>query len=125
MLYVEDEDAAFLLFKTALQTADIQVQLHRAADGEAALDFLNQTRPDLVVLDLNLPRKNGFDVLAEMRHTDGLETISVVVFTSSARQIDKHESLALGAQGYITKPFTYDGFVEAVRIACSYLPAET
>ncbi len=130
LLYVEDEDAAFSLFQTALKAAEIEVQLHRASDGEQALDFLRQTglflkrpRPDLVVLDLNLPRKNGLDVLSEMKGDDDLQGITVVVFTSSSLTADKRRSMALGAHDYITKPFTYDGFVEAVKMACSYLPA--
>ncbi len=129
VLYVEDEDAAFLLFQTALKTANIEVQLHRACDGEQALAFLHGTgpfkqrpRPDLVVLDLNLPRKDGLDVLSEMRRDEELQAIQVVVFTSSSLSADKRRSLALGAQDYITKPFTYDSFVEAVKAACSYLP---
>ncbi|MDQ2844364.1 MAG: response regulator [Acidobacteriota bacterium] len=129
LLYVEDEDAAFLLFQTALKTANIEVQLHRASDGEQALAFLRATgsfgqrpRPDLVVLDLNLPRKDGLDCLSEIREDDELRALPVVVFTSSSLSADKRRSLALGAQDYITKPFTYDSFVEAVKAACSYLP---
>jgi DNA-binding response OmpR family regulator len=130
LLYVEDEDAAFLLFETALKASKIDVELYRASDGEQALRFLQETgkpgkrpRPDLVVLDLNLPRKNGLDVLSEMKSKEDLQDITVVVFTSSSLSIDKRRSLALGAQDYITKPFTFDSFVEAVKMACSYLPA--
>ncbi len=129
LLYVEDEDAAFLLFQTALKTANIEVQLHRASDGEQALAFLRRDgcfnqrpRPDLVILDLNLPRKDGLDVLSEIRRDDELGALTVVVFTSSSLSADKRRSLALGARDYITKPFTYDSFVEAVKAACSYLP---
>jgi CheY-like chemotaxis protein len=127
LLYVEDEDAAFMLFETALKTANIEVQLYRVSDGEQAIEFLHggsngAPRPDLVVLDLNLPRKNGLDVLHEIKKDTELESIRVVVFTSSSLSADRRRSIALGAQDYITKPFTYDGFVEAVRMACSYLP---
>ncbi len=130
LLYVEDEDAAFVLFQTALQAAHIEVQLHRASDGEQALAFLHQTgsfderpRPDLVILDLNLPRKDGLDVLSEIRRDRELQALPVVVFTSSSLSADKHKSRELGVEDYITKPFTYDNFVEAVKAACSYLPA--
>ena len=130
LLYVEDEDAAFVLFETAVRAAKIDVQLHRAADGEQALELLRRTnldgsiRPDLVVLDLNLPRKNGFEVLTEIKNNDRLRTIKVIVFTSSSLSADKRKSLALGAQSFITKPFSFDSFVEAVKTACSYLPSE-
>jgi len=129
LLYVEDEDAAFLLFETALKTANIEVDLHRASDGEEALAYLqgnssgNHPRPNLVVLDLNLPRKNGLDVLSEIKKDQNLSGITVVVFSSSSLASDKQRSIALGASEYITKPFTYDGFVEAVKTACSYLGA--
>jgi two-component system, chemotaxis family, response regulator Rcp1 len=129
VLYVEDEDAAFLLFQTALKTARLEVELHRAADGEQAIAFLTRTgeyvaypRPNLVILDLNLPRKSGLEVLTAIHDSDELREISVVVFTSSSLSADKRNSLALGAKEYITKPFTFDSFVEAVKTACSFLP---
>jgi len=127
LLYVEDEDAAFFLFQTALKTAQIEVELHRASDGEQALDFLRKPssecpRPDLVVLDLNLPRKSGFDVLSQIKGDPALQGLLVVVFTSSPLSADKMRSLELGARDYITKPFSFDGFVHAVKTACSHLP---
>ncbi len=128
LLYVEDEDAAFFLFQTALKAAQIEVELHRASDGEQALDFLHRPsrdcpRPDLVVLDLNLPRKSGFDVLSEIRQDPALQELRIVVFTSSPLSADKTKSIELGARDYITKPFSFDSFVHAVITACSYLPA--
>jgi DNA-binding response OmpR family regulator len=130
LLYVEDEDAAFFLFQTALKTAQIEVELHRASNGEQALAFLHRPsgecpRPDLVVLDLNLPRKNGFDVLSEINRNPALQGLRVVVFTSSPLSADKVRSLELGAREYITKPFSFEGFVHAVRTACSHLPDST
>jgi DNA-binding response OmpR family regulator len=126
LLYVEDEDAAVFLLETALKEASINVDLYRVADGEAALAFLRKTgiyqqmpRPDLVLLDLNLPRKNGLEVLSEMRDNHELSSFAVVVFTSSSLAVDKRKSLALGAQEYITKPASFDGFVAAVKSACS------
>lgn len=131
VLYVEDEDAAFLLFQTALRTASLDIDLHRAADGEQAIEFLQQSgeqdhhpRPKLVVLDLNLPRMSGLDVLSIIKSNERLRQIAVVVFTSSSLSSDRHRSLELGAEDYITKPFTLDSFVEAVKTACSYLPLQ-
>jgi CheY-like chemotaxis protein len=126
LLYVEDEDATVFLLQTALNDAEIGVRLCRVADGEQALSFLNKNgkymeapTPDLVLLDLNLPKVNGLEVLAEMQANDALRPIPVVVFTSSSLAADKRKSLALGAQDYITKPSTLDSFMEAVRHACS------
>jgi len=130
LLYVEDEDAAVFLLETALKEAAIDVTLYRVADGEEALAFLRKAghyrempRPDMVLLDLNLPRKNGLEVLSEMRDSQELRSLPVVVFTSSSLAVDKRKSLALGAQEYITKPASFDGFVAAVKNACSHLTA--
>lgn len=130
LLYVEDEDAAVFLLETALKEACIPVQLYRVSDGEQALAFLRcagayekAPKPDLVLLDLNLPRKNGLEVLSEMQKDESLRGQSVIVFTSSALVADRRKSLALGAQEYITKPSSFDGFVEAVKTACARLPA--
>jgi CheY-like chemotaxis protein len=130
LLYVEDEDAAVFLLETALREAGIQAQLYRVSDGEQALAFLRCSgayakapKPDLILLDLNLPRKNGFEVLSEMRNDESLRDNNVIVFTSSSLTTDKRKSLALGAQEYITKPSSFDGFVEAIKTACARLPS--
>jgi two-component system, chemotaxis family, response regulator Rcp1 len=130
MLYVEDEDAAVFLLETALKEMKIDVQFHRVANGEDALAFLNRSgpyrdapRPDLVLLDLNLPRKGGLEVLAEVQSKETLRDLAVIVFTSSSLATDRKKSLALGAQEYITKPSSFDGFLAAVKAVCAYLPA--
>src|SRR5256885_15501782 len=129
MLYVEDEDAAVFLLETALKEMNIDVELHRVSNGEDALAFLNRSgvyreapRPDLVLLDLNLPRKGGLEVLSEIQGNETLRDLSVVVFTSSSLATDRKKSLALGAQEYITKPSSFDGFLTAIRTVCAYLP---
>ena len=129
LLYVEDEDSAVFLFETALKEANIKVDFYRVSDGDQALSFLQRLgayekapRPGLVLLDLNLPRRSGLEVLAEMQGSEALRPIPVIVFTSSSLPTDRERSLALGAQHYITKPSTFDGFIDAVKTACSYLP---
>jgi CheY-like chemotaxis protein len=130
LLYVEDEDAAVFLLETALKEVGIQLKLYRVSDGEQALAFLRGAgayekapRPDLILLDLNLPRKNGLEVLSEMQNDPRLRDIVVIVFTSSALSSDRRKSLALGAREYITKPSSFDGFVQAVKNACSLFPS--
>ena len=130
MLYVEDEDAAVFLLETALKEMKIEVELYRVSNGEDALAFLNRSgayrdapRPSLVLLDLNLPRKGGLEVLSEIQGHETLRDLSVVVFTSSSLAIDRKKSLALGAQQYITKPSSFDGFLTAIKTVCAYLPA--
>jgi CheY-like chemotaxis protein len=130
LLYVEDEDAAVFLLETALKEAEINLTLHRVSDGEEALAFLRRAgsyakapRPDMILLDLNLPRKTGHEVLSEMRDDSDLHEIPVVIFTSSSAPSDKRKSIALGAKKHITKPSSFDGFVEAIKDACSTVTA--
>ena len=130
LLYVEDEDAAVFLFETTLRDLDYNVKFHRVADGEAAIAFLKKTgtytqapTPDLILLDLNLPKVSGMQVLAAVQADEGLRSIPVVIFTSSSLSSDRRRSLALGARHYITKPSSLDGFIEAVKDTCSMLSA--
>jgi chemotaxis family two-component system response regulator Rcp1 len=125
LLYAEDEDAAVFLLEMALKEANISLTVHRVSDGEEALAFLHQAgpyvrapKPDLVLLDLNLPRKSGHEVLLAIREDDELRTLPVVIFTASAALSDRRKSLALGAQMHITKPSSFDGFVDAIKGAC-------
>jgi CheY-like chemotaxis protein len=118
VLYVEDEDAAVFLLETALNEAKIDLQLHRVSNGEDALAFLNRTG-----VYRNAPRKSGLEVLSDIHTSEALRNLSVVVFTSSSLAADRMKSLALGAQEYITKPSSFDGFLTAIRTVCNYLPA--
>ena len=129
LLYIEDDDTAFFLFETALHEVDKgRIELVRAHNGEEALlqlqgsDSLpNPVRPDLILLDLNLPRKSGLEVLAELCGDADLSPIPVVIFSSSSLETDRVRSLELGARAYIKKPLTFPSFVEAVRSACNWL----
>ncbi len=123
---VEDEEATLFLLETALREMSIRVELHHASDGQQALCFLKKLppyeeapTPDLVLLDLNLPKLNGLKVLAELARSERLRSIPVVVLTASSLLSDKQEALALGAQDYIVKPPSLDGFFEAVHNACA------
>ena len=126
LLYVEDEDSAAFLLETAIKEAQLNLEFHRVADGEQALAYLQHSEgyeeapdPDLILLDLNLPRKTGLEVLAAMRDAETLREIPVVVFTTSALPRDKKRSMALGARQFITKPQSFDGLVAAVKSACA------
>lgn len=128
LLYVEDEEGAVYLLKTALEDTAIPVRFFRVGNGEEALAFLQNSppyedvpRPDLILLDLNLPKLTGFELLARMRAHAELSAIPVVVFTSSALAADRRKSLELGANDFITKPSNLDDFFANVRTACSIL----
>jgi two-component system, chemotaxis family, response regulator Rcp1 len=131
LLYVEDDDAAFLAMQLTLREAQAGIDLHRAVDGEQALAFVRKKgtyehvpRPDLIVLDLNLPKRSGMEVLAELKGDESLRSIPVIMFSSSRREVDEDRSLRMGAQEYLTKPSSLEGFVETVKRAFS-LPERT
>lgn len=122
ILLVEDnpEDAALTM--ETLQEGRIRNNISLVEDGVEAMSFLRREgayadapRPDLVLLDLQLPRKNGREVLAEMKGGVGLKRIPVVIMTTSSAEQDIFESYNLHANCYITKPVELDDFVNAVR----------
>jgi CheY-like chemotaxis protein len=126
VLYVEDDDAAFLTMQLALQEFQAPIELYRAADGDQALAFVRQSapyqdapRPNLILLDLNLPKRSGMEVLAELKSDESLRSIPVIIFSSSSRATDRNQSLKLGAEEYVTKPSSFERFVETVQRACS------
>jgi CheY-like chemotaxis protein len=125
VLHVENENATAFVFRAAVAQANIRVSLYRVSDGEQALIYLRHlepyaavTRPDLVFLDLEMPRVDGWQVLVAMRDDKNLRSIPVVVLTTSCQQADKERAYALGAKRYITKPATFDVLVAEVTSAC-------
>jgi two-component system response regulator len=125
VLYVEDDNAAFALVRIILAEEDPQLRLYRACDGEQALAFVrklapygNAPVPDLILLDWNLPKKNGLQVLAELKAAEPLRSIPVVMFSTFSSLQNRSASLALGAQEYLAKPSDFDAFAEAVKTAC-------
>jgi CheY-like chemotaxis protein len=96
-------------------------ELHITVDGYEALQFLNKEepfhkapRPDIVLLDLNMPRKDGRQVLKEIKETPVLKNIPVIVLTSSSSEADIIESYGLHANAYIVKPVSWDSFLQAI-----------
>jgi len=130
VLSVEDDDAAYFLISSAFRDLDPDLELHRVEDGDAALKFLNREgayadapRPSLILLDMNLPKLTGPEVLTRMQRSHGLRDIPVVVFSSSKMEADRTTCLTLGAKDFITKPGNYGAFKSAIRHAFGY--AET
>jgi chemotaxis family two-component system response regulator Rcp1 len=122
ILLVEDNPADVRLTHEALKEGKVRNNLHVARDGVDALEFLRRvgpykdaTRPDLVLLDLNLPRKDGREVLAEIKRDPELRTIPVVVLTTSSAEADILRSYNLHANCYITKPVDLDQFVQVIK----------
>jgi CheY-like chemotaxis protein len=122
VLLVEDSPGDIRLTQEALKDAKMHINLHVVRDGEAAMSFLmregeyaNAPRPDLILLDLNLPKKDGREVLKEIKESETLKVIPVVILTTSASEADILRSYSLHANCYITKPVALDGFLTVVR----------
>jgi two-component system, chemotaxis family, response regulator Rcp1 len=122
ILLVEDSPGDVRLTQEVLRDAKIANDLHVVGDGEEAMAFLRQTgefadrpRADLVLLDLNLPRKDGREVLAEMSGDDVLRSVPVIVMTTSAAEKDVLRSYQLSANAYVTKPIDLNEFITVVR----------
>ena len=122
ILLVEDNRGDVLLTKEAFAAAKIWNNIHVVRDGEEALAYLNQTddyaeaiRPDLVLLDLNLPKIDGREVLDYVKSTDSLKRIPVVVLTSSEAEQDVLKTYDLHANSYVVKPLNFAPFVQVVN----------
>ena len=122
VLLVEDDAGDVLMTREAFEHYKIQNRLHVVSDGEQAMQFLRRAgeftgapRPSLILLDLNLPRRNGLEVLAELKADPDLLTIPVVIFSTSQAETDIVASYQLHANAYITKPVSFDRFTEAIR----------
>jgi chemotaxis family two-component system response regulator Rcp1 len=137
ILLVEDSSTDVLLAQEALEVAKMRNTLNIVKDGVEAMAYLRKEgvyadaqRPDLILLDLNLPRKDGREVLAEVKADDGLKCIPVVVLTTSKAQEDVLRAYGLHANCYITKPVDFEQFANVVRAIDQFwftvvtLPAE-
>jgi len=122
VLLVEDDPADELITREAFEYNKIGNTLHVVRDGEEALDFLYQrgahadaVRPDLILLDLNLPKYDGREVLQRIKNDENLTAIPVVVLTTSSAEEDIMRSYRLHANAYVTKPVDLDQFMAAIR----------
>jgi CheY-like chemotaxis protein len=122
ILLVEDNPGDARLAIEALKESKVQNTIHHVKDGVEAMRFLNRQAehagtppPDLILLDLNLPRKNGREVLTEVKENPELRQIPVVVMTTSEAEKDLLESYDLHANAFIVKPMDLDRFIEVVR----------
>ena len=122
VLLVEDDPGDVLMTREAFEHYKIRNVLHVVTDGEQALQFLHRTgdyadapRPGLILLDLNLPRLDGLEVLAELKADPALKVIPVVILTTSQAQQDVLRSYALHANAYVSKPVDFETFMEVIR----------
>jgi two-component system response regulator len=122
ILLVEDSPSDAKLTISALKLAKVANELHHVEDGVQAMEFLRQQgkyekspRPDLILLDLNLPKKDGREVLKEMKEDPKYTNIPVIVLTTSNAEKDVLQSYQLHCNCYVTKPVNFDRFLECVR----------
>ncbi len=122
ILLAEDNPGDVKLTRKALEKGKLVNNLHVVNDGVEAMAFLrregehaDEPRPDLILLDLNMPRMDGQEVLAEIKEDEQLRRIPVVVLTSSDAEEDIVKSYELHANAYLTKPVDFDGFLEVVQ----------
>jgi len=122
ILLVEDSSTDILMTKEALDESGLPNHLHIVEDGVLALAFLLGTapftqvsRPDLILLDLNLPRKSGRELLADIKNNPELHTIPIIILTTSSAEEDIIKAYGLHANCYIVKPLDFAGFVEIIH----------
>ena len=127
ILLVEDDDDDVLLMQKALEQDRILNRMHRVEDGVEALEFLRRQgrfefapRPDLVLLDLNMPRKDGREVLKEVKEDEDLKRIPVVVLTTSDNENDIAKSYEYQANSYVTKPVDLGKFKHVIATLKEY-----
>lgn len=123
ILMADDDDDDFMLTQKALKASKLLNELVRVKDGEELIDYLlergeyegkNLPRPGIILLDLNMPRKDGREALKEIKEHEGLRDIPVVVFTTSKAEEDVYRSYQLGVNSFITKPVTFNSLLEVM-----------
>lgn len=127
ILMADDDADDRMLTKEALEESRVLNDLHFVIDGEDLMDFLKKRgqysdapRPGLILLDLNMPRKDGREALKEIKADADLRRIPVVVMTTSKAEEDIYRSYDLGASSFITKPVTFDRLVELMKTMGQY-----
>ncbi len=127
ILLVEDNEGDIILTKKAFERGKIMNRLHVVRNGIEALDFLyqrngyeNVPKPDMILLDLNMPKMNGQDVLADIKANDNLKTIPVIILTTSNADEDILKSYKLQASSYIRKPVDFKQFGQAIQTIQDY-----
>lgn len=113
ILVVDDEPNIVLSLEFLMKQAGFQVRT--ASDGEAALAAIAAEAPDLVLLDVMMPRKNGYEVCQAIRANPDWKAVRIIMLTAKGREVEREKGMALGADDYITKPFATQEVVERVR----------
>jgi CheY-like chemotaxis protein len=124
IIIADDDFEDFLLIKNTFDTNQLNVHLSHVEDGQYLIDILKAQGknnrfgelPNLILLDLNMPRKNGFEVLKEIKENELLRKIPIIIFTTSETSRDIDQAYDLGANCYISKPHTLEGWTEIIEL---------
>lgn len=128
ILLVEDDLGDAGLVKIALKRGNHKVELHHVKNGTEALaflrrigaDFVDAPRPDLILLDLNLPGRSGHEILEELKGDRGLRSLPVVILSTSEAERDIHKSYQLGANSFVSKPMDVEDFSRTIHVLLDY-----
>ncbi len=112
VLIVDDEPNILLSLEFVVQKAGYEV--NTAPDGEAAMDKIREWGPDLVLLDVNMPKLDGFEVCQMVRQDSDWNDLKIVILTAKGREVEREKGLALGANDYVTKPFSTQDIIEKI-----------
>ncbi len=113
VLIVDDEPNIVLSLEVLMKRAGFEVRVAR--DGEAALQALKAEIPDLVLLDVMMPKRDGYDVCQMIRSNDAWKDVRIIMLTARGREVEREKGIALGADDYVTKPFSTRDLLEQVR----------
>jgi CheY-like chemotaxis protein len=130
ILIADDDEDDKMLVREALAVSQLPIDLHAVSDGEELMDYLCHRgqytdnnlapRPSLILLDLNMPKKNGLEVLQEIKNDPELRSIPVIVLTTSKAEENIYHTYNLGANSYIVKPMTFSALVEVTKTLSKY-----
>jgi DNA-binding response OmpR family regulator len=120
ILIVDDEPNIVLALELLMKKEGFEV--HTADDGEKALHAIRELRPDLVLLDIMMPKLDGYEVCQRIRSDESLKNVRIIMLTAKGREVEKEKGLALGADSYITKPFSTREVVLKVKELLTVIP---
>ena len=113
ILAVDDEPNILMSLEFILEMEGYEV--HTARDGEEALEVAERVRPDLILLDVNMPRKDGYEVCRIIREREDMTGTKVIMLTAKGQTLEKKKGLEVGADEYVTKPFSAEDLLEKIR----------
>ena len=122
ILFIEDDEIEVMKLNRTLNSLDLKHNIQEAEDGEKALELLSQKDrlPDIILLDLNMPKMNGIEFLKILKESDTLKYIPTVILTTSNNRRDVLECYKIGIAGYVIKPLKYDDYVTKLKSVFEY-----